>query len=340
MHARVASRLDAVFPAWAERQPALVARHLTESRQWVPAAQRWLAAALRSLGSCAYAESIAQANEGLALIRHMEGESAAAMELALRSTLGPALIATTGFASDMVGQTYARAEVLCAVVGDRPEAFPSLWGNWVYNLVSARLDVSLGYAQRMHAMGTACGASGMLVEACWTRGNTHLWLGELPLAEHWLAQAESHYDFEAHGANAVHFGQDPGVAAACYRSITLLQQGRVGEARQGWLHAQALGVRRDHPFSTAWVLAFDHMMGMNCDPAHALQASQRTLDFGYTRGRRSGLRQGMLCTAGPPANWVGAKRACKSCAWAWPCTKPLALRWCSRSGMPCWPTAT
>jgi hypothetical protein len=172
MHARVASRLDAVFPAWAERQPALVARHLTESRQWLPAAQRWLAAALRSLGSCAYAESIAQANEGLALIRHLEGEAAAGMELALRSILGPALIATTGFASDAVGQTYARAEALCTVVGDKPEAFPSLWGNWVYNLVSARLDVSLGYAQRMHAMGTACGASGMLVEACWTRGDT------------------------------------------------------------------------------------------------------------------------------------------------------------------------
>jgi tetratricopeptide (TPR) repeat protein len=284
MHARVASRLDAVFPAWAERHPALVARHLTESRQWVPAAQRWLAAALRSLASCAYGESIAQANEGLALIRHMEGEGAAAMELALRSTLGPALIASTGFASDIVGQTYARAEALCSVVGDRPEAFPSLWGNWVYNLVSARLDVSLGYAQRMHAMGTACGSSAMLVEACWTRGNTHLWLGELAAADHWLAQAEAHYDFDAHGANAVHFGQDPGVAAACYRSMTLLHQGRLGDARQAWLQAQALGVRRDHPFSTAWVLAFDHMTGMNCNPTHALQASQRTLDFCYTQG--------------------------------------------------------
>jgi hypothetical protein len=66
--------------------------------------------------------------------------------------------------------------------------------------------------------------------------------------------------------------------------MTLLHQGRLGDARQAWLQAQALGVRRDHPFSTAWVLAFDHMMGMNCNPTHALQASQRTLDFCYTQG--------------------------------------------------------
>ena len=47
-----------------------------------------------------------------------------------RLTLGPALVATKGYAAPEVEQTYARARALCAQVGDTPQLFPVLRGLW------------------------------------------------------------------------------------------------------------------------------------------------------------------------------------------------------------------
>ena len=284
IHAKVAERLDVHFPKLAQAQPELVARHLTESRQWVPAIQRWLQAAMRSLGNCSYAETLAQVAEGQALLRHIAPAEAAGLELALLSIQGPALIATTGFGSDQVGEIYTRTQALCTSIGDRPETFPSLWGNWVYNLVRGNLDVSQAYSRRMWAMGEALGASAMQVEAAWTHGNASFWKGNLAEAEFWLRKAVALYDMSTHSAHAVHFGQDPGVAARCYLSLTLVYQGRLKEGRAEWIEGHRLAERLNHPFSMAWILAFDFMDTLPIDVLHALEASQKTLDFCYAQG--------------------------------------------------------
>ena len=283
IHARVAACLDQQFPAIATQHPELVARHLTESRQWVPAVQRWVQAALRSLGQCAYAETLAQVDEGLALLPQVSPQDVHGLELALLSVQGTALIATTGFGSDQVGAVYARTQDLCATLSDRPETFPSLWGNWVYNLVRGRLEQSLSYAEHMWAMGETLDADAMRVEAAWTRGNASFWLGRLHAAERWLDKAVALYDPQAQASHAAQFGQDPGVAAHCYQSLALTFQGRISEGRAHWAAADRLAQQLNHPFSTAWVLAFDHMYAVACNPAHALQASQRTLDFCYAQ---------------------------------------------------------
>ena len=284
IHAKVAESLDVHFPKLAQAQPELVARHLTESRQWVPAIQRWLQAAMRSLGKCSYAETLAQLGEGQALLRQLPAAEAAGLELALLSVQGPALIATTGFGSDQVGEIYTRTQSLCTAIGDRPETFPSLWGNWVYNLVRGNLDASQSYSRRMWAMGEALGASAMQVEAAWTHGNASFWKGNLAEAEFWLRKAVALYDMPTHSVHAVHFGQDPGVAARCYLSLTLVYQGRLKEGRAEWVEGHRLAERLNHPFSTAWILAFDFMDTLPIDMSHALTASQKTLDFCYMQG--------------------------------------------------------
>jgi len=284
IHAQVAECLDVHFPKLAQTQPELVARHLTESRQWVPAIQRWLQAAMRSLGKCSYAETLAQVAEGQMLLRQLPATEAAGLELALLSIQGPALIATTGFGSDQVGEIYARTQALCTSIGDRPETFPSLWGNWVYNLVRGHLDASQAYSRRMWSMGEALGVSAMQVEAAWTHGNASFWKGNLAEAEYWLRKAVALYDMPTHSAHAAHFGQDPGVAARCYLSLTLVYQGRLKEGRAEWVEGHRLAERLNHPFSMAWVLAFDFMDTLPIDGPQALAASQKTLDFCYAQG--------------------------------------------------------
>jgi predicted ATPase len=285
IHGRVAASIDAAFPEVAERQPALVARHLTESLQWGPAANRWLLAGGRSLMRSANLEAIAQLKEGIALLPNLRPDESVPLELALLTTMGPALIATTGFGSEAVGQTYARTRQLCDVLGDRPEAFPSLWGSWVYNHVRGNCRTGLQYAKHMLAMGQKTGLDSMLIEAWWTLGDSHYWLGELEEADRCLAEATAIYDPQRHAVNAVYYGQDPGVAAECYRSYSLWMLGYPDQSLAALERCRILAAQRNHVFSTAWAMAFEFMVYMyRRQPSAALESVDRTLAFCIEQG--------------------------------------------------------
>src|SRR4030095_343749 len=53
-------------------------------------------------------------------------------ELDLQVALGPAVIATKGYATPDVERTYARAQELCQRLGDTPQLFPVLRGLMLY----------------------------------------------------------------------------------------------------------------------------------------------------------------------------------------------------------------
>ena len=280
MHARVATSIDNVFPDLAERQPALVARHLTEAQQWGPAAARWLLAGGRSLTRSANLEAVAQLREGLALLVHLPPGEAEPLELALLSTIGPALIATQGFGSAAVGETYARARELCESMGSRPDIFPSMWGTWVVDLVRGKLRSARQHARHMLDMAQAANSDAMLVEAWWTLGDSYFWLGDLPQAQRCLEEACAIYDVQRHGVNALMYGQDPGVAAECYRAYCLWLQGWPDQSNAALKRARALAEQRNHLFSTAWALAFEHALhASRREPQAALAAADRTLAF-------------------------------------------------------------
>ena len=280
LHARVAAELDAHFPDIVDRQPELVAYHLSESHQWPAAAQRWLAAGQRSLARSANAEAVAHLSAGLAIAEHLPDEARAPLTLALLSTIGPALIATTGFGSKQVGQVYAQAGALGETLGERPEFFPALWGSWVFNLVSGQLARSREIAERMVRLGQRTDSHDMSVEGHWTCGDTLYWMGELTEADGHLASALAHYRPEAHGSHALLYGQDPGVAAACYRSLSLWALGRADASLQALGLADELAAARDHIFTTGWAMAFRFMVHMHRrDVLAALSAAEAALAF-------------------------------------------------------------
>lgn len=179
MHARLAAHIEAELPEVAERQPALVARHLAQAGDHGRAARRWLAAGQQSLARSANGEAIAYLSEGLSLLRQLPQEERDALELALLTVMGPALIATAGFGSPVVGHNFARMRELCDAFAARPEVFPSLWGSWVFSLVRGRLRESCGYAQRMGAMVGSMGVPSLAIESHWTLGDSLYWLGDL-----------------------------------------------------------------------------------------------------------------------------------------------------------------
>lgn len=295
LHMRVAGEMERALPDLVERQPHLLAHHLAGAQQWARAIDRWLAAGQRNLVRSANAEAITNLRTGLSLLPNVPAEQRAPLELALLTTIGPALIATTGFGSTQVGRVYTRARELCDVLEGRAEFFPALWGSWVYHHVRGECRAGQKFAERMLKLAGDTNDDTMRVEAHWTLGNSCYWLGELEEADRHLSAATGFYSPERHAGNALAYGQDPAVAAECYRSFALWMLGLPDQSLAALSRAGALAAARDHPFTTAWALAFEFMVYMyRQEPKAALAAADRALAFCNEQGTPFWISSGII----------------------------------------------
>ncbi len=257
LHGLVAEVLIERFPDIAERQPELVARHLTEARQSVRAIAYWHQAGMGALKRSAHSEALSSFGRGLQLLEAIpEDERDLTQELLLVVSQGSALLATRGFGSAEVGATYLRAERLLPAAGHSPLTLPTLWGVWVYSLVRSKLDHALAMAGKMIANGERLGDDAMLLEGLWTEGNTRYWRGDLAGARESLERARSLYQAERFGEHAFRFGQDSLVGTLCYLSFVYCFEGSFAQAIEAGDYAIEHARRLKHPFSIGWGLNF------------------------------------------------------------------------------------
>jgi class 3 adenylate cyclase len=128
-HQQVAELVETRFADLVETAPELVAHHYTEAGCLAQAIPYWKRAGQQALERSANLEAVRHLSTALELLATLpETPARAQQELDLQIALGPALMATKGAASPEVEQTYARAQALCAQVGDTPQLFPTLRG--------------------------------------------------------------------------------------------------------------------------------------------------------------------------------------------------------------------
>ena len=261
LHAEVAATLIGRFPETAEREPEVVARHLTLAGLGEQAIPYWHGAGLAALQRSAYPEALSLFNKGLEVHNSLPAEQKnTSQELMLVVSRGPALIATRGFGAEEVGATYQLAETLLSQAGDGALTLPTLWGVWVYHLVRSELSHAFDTTGQLIQKGEQSRDDAMHIEGLWTSGNTLYWRGDLTGAQERLEKAEALYNEESFREHAVRFGQDPLVATLCYLSFVYCFQGSFAEAvaasDRSIDHAKELR----HPFSIGWSLAFRGML--------------------------------------------------------------------------------
>jgi class 3 adenylate cyclase len=129
VHQQVAQALEAQFSETVATQPELVAQHYTEAGCTEQAIAYWQRAGQQARQRSADPEAVQHLTVGLELLVTLpETPVRAQQDLDLQIALGPALMATKGHAAPEVEQTYARAQTLCAQVGETPQLFPTLRG--------------------------------------------------------------------------------------------------------------------------------------------------------------------------------------------------------------------
>ena len=208
LHQRLGGCLEAAYGVQAHEVAAELAEHFVRGQDTQRAVHYVHQAAENALHRYANQEAIRLLTRGLELLTTLpDTPERSQQELILQTTLGPALIATRGYAAPDVAQTYARARDLCRRMGDTPQLFVALRGLQTFYAVRAELQIAaelaeelLLLAQRQHdptllgfahlSLGSTLFHSGAFVQA-----RVHLEQGmglNVPPSEHAPAFLYSH----------------------------------------------------------------------------------------------------------------------------------------------------
>jgi class 3 adenylate cyclase/tetratricopeptide (TPR) repeat protein len=141
LHGRIARTLTERFPDSVAIGPEIAAAHFGKAELFEPAVRLWLEAGLRAAGRSAFAEAIQHFSEGVRLARMLPDDPARARkELDLQMALGPALMATRGYAAPESLEVFARADALVASVGTVAEQLDVLLG--LFNVHYGRAEIA------------------------------------------------------------------------------------------------------------------------------------------------------------------------------------------------------
>ena len=266
LHSRIAQVLAEMYPEKTEREPELLAHHLTESGQSEPAASFWLKAGKHAARAGANLEAIGHLRRGLGVVQansRMQGGDE--MELELRIALGNALIAAKGYAAQEVEENYIRALELGQQLEDEEKTFAATRGLWVCHFIRADLtrahDLSvelLKFAKRVRLNERAFPAqqTGYLIEAHRAIAMTMLYRGRFTASQHHLHRCINLYSPDLHSDLMERHGIDPGVVSLSYLGYLLWFLGRPDAARQHSEQAISNAEKIRQPFTLAFALVF------------------------------------------------------------------------------------
>jgi class 3 adenylate cyclase/predicted ATPase len=257
-HQRVAQTMVERFPMETEARPEFVAHHFTEAGLAKEAIEYWLRAGQHAVLRSAHAEAVSHFSKALELINTVpETPDRIQTELALHVALGPALMATKGFAALEVEQAYQRALALCRQEKETPRLFPVLRGLWEFYELRGQLRTARELAEQLLSVAETAQDQALLLIANDAVGDTSLWLGEFDSGKRYAERGIALYQRTQHHSLApLYGGYDAGVACCYFAAHSLWYLGYSDQALKRIHEALSLGRELSHPFSLAHALTF------------------------------------------------------------------------------------
>jgi predicted ATPase len=256
-HYRLACVLEAQGADTVEVPPELLAYHYTEAGCAEPAIRYWQLAGHQAGQRSAYVEAARHLRHGLDLLDTLpETPDRLQHGLALRTLLGPALMALKGYGASEVQQVYAQARQLCHQVSDQPHLFLALWGLYSFYIVRGQCRTAHELVQQCLCMAEQADDPALLLQAHVGMGESLFWLGKVHAAGPHLAQGLALYEAQSPRSCPSFYGQDPGVLAYTYTALTLWWRGYPDQALQACQHALSLAQDLAHPHSVVWAAFF------------------------------------------------------------------------------------
>jgi tetratricopeptide (TPR) repeat protein len=201
-----------------------------------------------------------------------------AQELRLRLALGAPLTAAKGYGAPELVQNFTRARALSQKLGHTAEFFPVLWGLYAAHIGQVNLTIALSLAQEMLDLAERSGEVVLQLHAHHALGAVHLYLGNLPVAQHHLEQGFARYDPVLHASESQIYGQDPGISCLNLLATVLWMRGDCDRALQVNHQALALAEESGHPFTLTMVMLYVANLHRYRDDVEAtLAMAERTI---------------------------------------------------------------
>jgi class 3 adenylate cyclase/predicted ATPase len=297
LHARVAAALEEHFVDLVERQPELLAHHLTAAGNTERAVEQWLRAGQHAAAQSAHIEAIAHLERGLGLLHSLpESPVRDGREIELQLALGLCLIPAKGALAAKL--PYTRAHELAERSGEPQQRFEALYGVWLSTNVSGGIAAASPLSERLLRMAELEGDDGLRLQAHHSGWSTLWAAGEPARTREHADVGRLLYDRERHASHRlVYGGHDPGVCAGNAGAQAEWLLGYPEKALASIADSLTLAERLAHPFTLSLALIFSSMLHVNrreperalrqLEAAEALAAEQRlslTLEPGILRG--------------------------------------------------------
>lgn len=255
LHARVAELLQEQDESLAERQPELLAHHLTAAGADARAVPLWLKAAEVAMQRFAVSEAASHLRRGLAQIAALrEGRERDVLELRYRAALGPVLVADRGWGHPELSTVLEPAWDLAAALAHHESYLPILNALWVHDMCIDKLALSLTWAAQLLRLGVAAGDDDLTIVGHRAFAGSCYWQGNFIEARRHGDLLQAMYDPRKQGHVVQKTNTDPLTGEWVYRAQYLWMLGypdqAVATANARDEHAR----RRGHPFDLAFSL--------------------------------------------------------------------------------------
>jgi class 3 adenylate cyclase/tetratricopeptide (TPR) repeat protein len=322
VHAGIAATLEERFPDIVQQEPELLALHWGEAASIKKAVEYRVRAARLARERYALAESIAQANRGLALLPALDdGPERWRLELQLRANLGWALFHSKGEGAADAGAAFSRARLLCDLLGERSLLGVILFAEASHLIACASFVSARHLGEELSQVAGECNDVGLQFAAHEVMGRSFFYHGAYAPA---AAHLERVLNDPAPGAHD-HYGLAGRCRTNCLSHLALALQ-RLGYLDQGVSRRnQALEAARQgaHPYALAVVLSLSYLHDGGRGTLQAASACIRELaaitqeqGYAYFHAVLDLLRGVELSLQGETQNGLAlARRACDAPAY-------------------------
>jgi len=250
-HRRAATAYVQEFADVASARPELVAHHYSRALMPAQAIDYWQRAGEVAVARSGYSEAVGHlgaALEQLALLP--ESPERTKTELTLRVKIGPALVAIKSASAPESVENYERASRIAETLGDSPEGFMALWGDWVCKNGASRILEAARRSDDLVALAQRLGHEEYVLQAHHSRWTNFFVMGDARSIRADTLVGIRLYDRERHQQHRhIYGGHDPGVCAYGLGANAAWLTGYADDALQLTDQAMAIGEEIEHPFS-------------------------------------------------------------------------------------------
>jgi class 3 adenylate cyclase/tetratricopeptide (TPR) repeat protein len=262
LHARVVAVLEQGSADLIDRQPELLAHHLTAAGDAERAVDQWLKAGQFATERSAHREAIRHLEHGLATLSAVPtGPARDSREIDLQLARGLSLFTTEGIISAEAAKAYARARELAEQRGDARQLFTAIYGLWQSANGSGRARESRGLSDRLLLLTADEADDGSRLQAHHSAWATALFGGEPAIAREHSEAGRRLYDPERHRSHRLLYGgHDPGACADSLGAQAYWLLGYPEKALTRVSESLSLAERIAHPLTLEITLLWQTML--------------------------------------------------------------------------------